>query len=104
MNMIHMCYSLLSRLLTHEASFFFTEFQPNSPTVKSAGLVSPESMVLQGNRILYQLDAMWNMVEFGFTDSRQCGDDQGSTFSNVSFLHVLCILSERADLDHFDFF
>lgn len=62
----------------------FTEFEPNSPTIKSAGLVSPEAMVLQGNHILYQLDATWNLVKFGFTDSRNCGDDQGVTFSNVS--------------------
>ena len=67
-----------------------TEFEPNSPTIKSAGLVSPESMVLQGDRILYQLDATWNLVKFGFTDSRTCGDKQGHTFSNVS--HYICNL------------
>ncbi len=60
----------------------FTEFQPNSPPMKSAGLVSPESMVLQGDLILYQLDATWNMIKFGFTDSRNCGSRQGTTFSN----------------------
>lgn len=50
--------------------------------MKYAGLVSPESMVLQGNLMLYQLDATWNLIKFGFTDSRNCGSKQGSTFSN----------------------
>ena len=70
-----------------------TEFEPNSPTIKSAGLVSPEAMVLQGDRILYQLDATWNLVKFGFTDSRTCGDKQGQTFSNVSFHYCNLFLS-----------
>jgi len=43
--------------------------------------------------MLYQFDATWNLVKFGFTDSRQCGDDQGETFSNVSLFRDCVYLS-----------
>jgi len=109
-HMICICFTILHRktaaiACSHTMNHLsFTEFEPNSPTIRSAGLVSPEAMVLQGNRILYQFDATWNMVKFGFTDSRQCGDDQGETFSNVSFrdcnLCLYLVLLSRGNCSH----
>ena len=82
-NEMMLCFCLNWNLLTYFSSLVIpAEFEPNSSTIKSAGLVSPESMVLQGNRILFQLDAMWNMVKFGLTSKRYC-DEHGMTFSNV---------------------
>ncbi|KAL7539583.1 hypothetical protein ACHAXR_009408 [Thalassiosira sp. AJA248-18] len=48
-------------------SFFLPEHTP-SGSVQSAGLVSPESMVLQGDNVLHLLDAYYNTVKFGIVD------------------------------------
>lgn len=60
-------------------SFFLPEFTPSTPAVQSAGLVAPETMVLQGDNILTLLDSMYNTVKFGVTDSGIC-DDQAPSF------------------------
>ncbi|KAL7541246.1 hypothetical protein ACHAXR_012136 [Thalassiosira sp. AJA248-18] len=55
-------------------SFFLPEFQPNSQALQSAGLVAPESMVLQGDNVLTLLDSMYNTIKFGVTDTGLCED------------------------------
>lgn len=57
-------------------SFFLPEFQPNTAVMQSAGLVSPESMILQGSNILTLLDSMYNTIRFGITntDTKDCRD------------------------------
>ena len=49
-------------------SFFLSEYVPFVPSVQSAGLVAPESMVLNGDNVLDLLDSMFSVVKFGITN------------------------------------
>lgn len=48
-------------------SFFLPEFSPPGG-VQVAGLVAPEAMVLQGDNVLFLLDAYFSTVKFGIVD------------------------------------
>mmetsp|Transcript_598 Transcript_598/g.1174 ORF Transcript_598/g.1174 Transcript_598/m.1174 type:complete len:1161 (+) Transcript_598:1495-4977(+) len=48
-------------------SFFLPEFTPTG-VVQSAGLIAPESQVLQGDNILFLLDAYFSTVKFGIAE------------------------------------
>ena len=49
-------------------SFFLPEFIPSISSAQSAGLVSPESMVLSGDNTLTLLDSIFSVVKFGVSD------------------------------------
>ena len=72
-------------------SFFLPEFQPNTAVMQSAGLVAPESMILQGSNILTLLDSMFNTIRFGITDTdtKDCRD-VSRELSLLFLVHLSC--------------
>ena len=51
-------------------SFFLPEFAPSVDVAQSAGVVAPESMVLNGGNVINMLEAMYNTIKFGVTDTK----------------------------------
>ena len=62
-------------------SFFLPEFAPPG-LVGTAGLVSPESMVLHGSNILGLLDSYYSAVKFGIVECH--GMNSFSSWGHVS--------------------
>ena len=87
-------------------SFFLPEFA--SPgAVQTAGLVSPEGMVLQGDNVLTILDAAWSAVKFGISKCPKassfgafplpCSDVEGNT--SISPAHLSFVPQSFASVD-----